>query len=54
MKELILKKLEELDKDYDMWLNAYDRDGLEYQEDELLIVRTKISILNEIIREYEE
>lgn len=31
MKELILKKLEELDKDYDMWLRHYEEDGYMYQ-----------------------
>lgn len=53
MKELILKKLEELDKDYDMWLRHYEDEGLEYQEEEIRVVRAKISILNEIIRESE-
>lgn len=53
MKEIILKKLEELEKDFDMWLTHYEEEGWEYQEKELNNVRAKISILNEILRESE-
>lgn len=54
MKEIILSKLKELEDDFDMWLTHYEEDGLEYQEEELNLVRAKISILNEILRESEE
>lgn len=53
MKEIVLAKLKELDKDYDMWLRHYENEGLEYQEEEIRVVRAKISILNEILRESE-
>ena len=54
MKELILKKLEVLDKEYDMWLRHYEEEGQDYQEKELNNVRSKIFVLNEILRESEE
>lgn len=53
MKEIVLAKLKELDKDYDMWLTHYEEEGQDYQEEEIRIIRAKISILNEILRESE-
>ena len=49
MKDKIINKLKELEEQYDMWLESYDRDGLEYQEKKLNIIRAQISVLNEIL-----
>lgn len=46
-------KIAELEKDYDYWLERYDNDGLEYQEDRLKIIRAKIDVLNELINNRE-
>lgn len=49
MKEIIKDKIKDLEQDYDYWLEIYDRDGLEYQENKLNIIRAQISVLNEIL-----
>ena len=49
MKEIIKAKIKDLEQDYDYWLEIYDRDGLEYQEKKLNIIRGQISVLNEIL-----
>ena len=49
MKEIIKDKIKDLEQDYDYWLEIYDRDGLEYQEKKLNIIRAQISVLNEIL-----
>lgn len=49
MKEIIKGKIKDLEQDYDYWLEIYDRDGLEYQENKLNIIRAQISVLNEIL-----
>ena len=49
MKEIIKGKIKDLEQDYDYWLEIYDRDGLEYQEKKLNIIRAQISVLNEIL-----
>jgi len=54
MKEIIENKLEQLNKDYDRILEIYDKEGLEYQEKELYDIHTKIRVLNEVLREYNE
>lgn len=49
MLEKILSKKLELLKEYDYWLELYDRDGLEYQEDRLKVLRYQIQLLDELI-----
>lgn len=49
MKDKIKSKIMDLEQDYDYWLEIYDRDGLEYQEKKLNIIRAQISVLNEIL-----
>ena len=51
MKEIIKGKIKDLEQDYDYWLKIYDRDGLEYQEKKLNMIKAQISILNEILKE---
>ena len=53
MKEIVIRKLQELEKDYDMWLERYDKEGLDYQEKELYDIHTKIRVLKEVLRESE-
>jgi vacuolar-type H+-ATPase subunit H len=54
MKEIIENKLEQLNKEYDEWLERYDKEGLEYQEDIIHQINCKIRVLNEVLREYNE
>lgn len=54
MKEIVENKLKELNKDYDRILEIYDKECLEYQEKELYDIHTKIRVLNEVLREYNE
>ena len=54
MKEIIKDKIKDLEQDYDYWLEIYDRDGLEYQENKLDIIRAQISVLNEILERGDE
>ena len=42
MKNKVIKKLKELEKEYNLWLEVYDRDGFEYQENKLLILMYQI------------
>ena len=49
MKDRVIKKLKQLEKQYDMWLRAYDEDGLEYQEKKLLMLRYQIDLLKELL-----
>ena len=54
MKDKIKSKIKELEETYDYWLEAYDREGLEYQEKRLDIIRAKIDVLKELLEEDEE
>ena len=49
MKNKVIKKLKELEKEYNLWLEVYDRDGFEYQENKLLILRYQIYLLKELL-----
>ena len=49
MKDKVINKLKELEEQYDMWLESYDRDGLEYQENKLKILREQINVLKELL-----
>ena len=49
MKNKVINKLKELEEQYDMWLESYDRDGLEYQENKLKILREQINVLKELL-----
>ena len=49
MKDKVIKKLKELEKEYNLWLEVYDRDGFEYQENKLLILRYQIYLLKELL-----
>lgn len=49
MKNKVINKLKELEEQYDMWLESYDRDGLEYQENKLNIIREQINVLKELL-----
>ena len=49
MIDKIKDKIEELEKEYDYWLELYDRDGLEYQNNTLCSIRAKLSVLRELI-----
>ena len=51
MKEIVERKLKELNESYDMWLKRYDKEGLRYQEKELYDIKAKIRILEEILKE---
>lgn len=50
MLEKVKSKLKELEKEYDYWLEVYDRDGLGYQNDRLLMLGHQINILKELLK----
>lgn len=49
MKERIEEKLKELESDLDMWMEAYKRDGFDYQEDQINMKRVQIALLLELL-----
>lgn len=51
MKERIENKLKELEESYDYWLQQYDSDMLDYQENILHDIKIKIILLEEILNE---
>lgn len=53
MKEIIEKKLKELNTYYDFWLGEIDEHDEEWIEDRLHSIRAKISILEEVLQIYE-
>lgn len=53
MKEIILNKQEELEKDLDFWLKRYEEEGQEHQERAIERIRNQLAIIYEIIRESE-
>ena len=50
MKERIEAKLKELESDLDMWIEAYKRDGFDYQEDQINMKRVQIALLLELLK----
>lgn len=53
MKEIVERKLKELEKSFDYYLEKYDNENLEYQANKINELRAKISILNEVLKESE-
>ena len=53
MKEIIEKKLKELDESYDWWLEKLDEHEEKYMEDRLYTIRSKMSVLREVLEIYE-
>lgn len=51
MKEIIEKKLKELDESYDWWLEKLDEHEEKYIEDRLYAIRCKMSVLKEVLEE---
>ena len=49
MLEKVKSKLKELEKQYDYWLELYDRDGLRYQNDRIMMLGYQINILKELL-----
>ena len=49
MLEKIISKKNELEIEYDKWLEYYENDGLDYQEQKLLILRYQIKLLKELL-----
>lgn len=53
MKEIIEKKLKELDESYGYWLEQSDKNDEKYIEDRLYSIRSKMSVLKEVLEIYE-
>lgn len=53
MKEIIERKLKELNESYDLWLEESDNQEREYIEDKLYIIRSKMNVLKEVLEIYE-
>lgn len=51
MKEIIERKLKELNTSYDFWLGEIDEHDDEWIEDRLHSIRSKISILEEVLED---
>lgn len=49
MREKVEAKLKELEESYDYWLEMYDKDPLEYQEQVLRELKEKIYLLKELL-----
>lgn len=49
MLEKVKNKLDELEQQYDWWLDLYERDGLGYQRDKILMVGHQINILKDLL-----
>lgn len=49
MREKVEAKLKELEESYDYWLEMYDKEQLEYQEQELRELKEKIYLLKELL-----
>ena len=53
MKEIIERKLKELNESYDFWLEESDNQEREYIEDRLYTIRSKMNVLKEVLEIYE-
>lgn len=53
MKEIIERKLKELDKSYDWWLEKFDEHDDKYKTDRLNTIRSKMNVLREVLEIYE-
>ena len=51
MKEIIERKLKELDESYDYWLEKLDEHEEKYIEDRLYTIRCKMNVLKEVLEE---